>query len=379
MNGTTEPAGGGNSDTGVARARRELLIALNASEEIARGDACRLASRLDAWWPRGAASPAELGVAAETLARARRLAAAAAAAATREEAAAAALGACILVRGEREYPEELEALSHPPPALYVRGGWPAAPGVAMVGPRNADPWALDAAASFAAELARRGLVVVSGFARGVDAAAHRGALAAPDGRTVAVLGCGLDVRYPRQHYRLGDEIARRGALVTEYPLGREPAPWHFPVRNRLIAALSTATLVVQASARSGSLITARCALDLGREVLAMPGRLGDLRSAGSNALLRDGAHVVLEPDDVVLALPLAARPALASAKARHAAGEPVLDLLGGSPLAVDEIATRLALPVGRVLARLSELELLGQVERLPGATWGRAPGRGAGA
>jgi DNA processing protein len=136
--------------------------------------------------------------------------------------------------------------------------------------------------------------------------------------------------------------------------------------------LTAAHCRVQASTRSGSLSTARCALDLGREVLALPGRLGDLRSAGSNALLRDGAHVVLEPDDVVFALPLAARPASqASPGARRESGEPLLDQLSRSPLSIDELAVRLALPVARVLARLSELELLGQVERLPGATWGR--------
>jgi DNA processing protein len=310
-------------------------------------------------------------VGADALARAKALAARAANVAASEEAAAAARGARIVVRGERDYPEALDALSHPPPVLYLRGDWPAAAGVAIVGPRNADPWALDAAAGFAQELARRGLAVVSGFARGVDAAAHRGALQVGEGRTVAVLGCGLDVRYPRQHHELADEIAAHGAVVTEFPLGREPAQWHFPVRNRLIAALSAATLVVQASRRSGALITARCALDLGREVLALPGRIGDPRSAGSNALLRDGAHVVLDPDDVVLALPLAARPQPAPGVAAEL-GDPLLALLARSPLPVDEVATRLAQPVDRVLARLSELELLGVVERLPGATWARA-------
>ena len=352
---------------------REVRIALNLSEALSRGDACRLAARVAAWLPivDAAPPPEELGVSADALACARDLARRSASLAAREEHAAEALGARIVARNEPGYPSELDRLELPPPALYVRGDWPTAPGVAIVGPRNADPWALDAAEWFAQDLASRGLVVISGFARGIDAAAHRGALAAASGRTLAVLGCGLDVPYPRSHYGLAEEIARRGAVVTEFPLGREPAQWHFPVRNRLIAALATATVVVQASKRSGALITARHALELGREVLALPGRIGDRRSAGSNLLLRDGAHVALDPEDVVLALPLGARPEpVRSAAATNR--EPLLELLARTPLAVDEIALRLAVPVERVLARLAELELLGQVRRLPGAAWGRA-------
>lgn len=352
-----------------------MLIALNLGTALGRADACTLASRLVDWCWRRSLRHTDLGVTPEALSSARGLVAGAADVAASEERAAGALGARILVRGEAEYPSALETLSHPPPAIYLRGDLPAAPGIAIVGPRNADPWALDAAAWFAGDLARRGLTVVSGFARGVDAAAHRGALATPDGRTLAVLGCGLDVPYPRQHYRLAAEIAQRGAVVTEFPIGREPAPWHFPVRNRMIAALSAATLVIQATAKSGALSTARFALDLGREVLALPGRVGDPRSAGSNALLRDGAHVALEPDDVWMALPLAARPPETAPCARERrSSEPILDLLVRAPLPVDELATRLDLPVERVLAKLSELELRGQVERLPGATWGRSRG-----
>jgi DNA processing protein len=351
---------------------REVLIALNLTEALSRSDVCRLAARFDDWWPASdRVSPNVLGVAPDSLACARDIASRSSSLAASEERAAAALGARIVVRGEPDYPAELEQLEHPPPAFYLRGTWPSAHGVAIVGPRNADPWGLDAAEWFAQDLARRGLLVISGFARGVDAAAHRGALATPEGRTLAVLGCGLDVPYPRQHYGLAGEIARRGAVISEFPLGREPAQWHFPVRNRLIAALATATVVIQASKRSGALITARYALELGREVLALPGRIGDPRSAGSNLLLRDGAHVALDPEDVVLALPLHARPAPAPSTAATA-HEPLLELLGRSPLAVDEIATRLGVPVERVLAKLAELELLGQVRRLPGAAWGPA-------
>jgi DNA processing protein len=362
----------------AAHRAREVRIALAVTEELSRSDACRLAADpLDCCARSRRRSAGDVGLAAETFALARRVAAGAAAVARAEERGAEAIGARIVTRGEPDYPEELEALSHPPPALYLRGELPRAPAIAIVGPRNADPWALDAARTFAQELARLGLVVVSGFARGVDAAAHRGALLAPEGRTVAVLGCGLDVRYPRQHYRLAGEIARRGTVVTEFPLGRGPAPWHFPVRNRLIAALADATLVVQASSRSGALITARFALDLGREVLALPGRTSDARSAGSNALLRDGAHVVLEPEDVLLALPLACRPVAAAHREIQSSGDPLLALLERSPLPVDELAARSGLPVDRLLARLSDLELQGRAERLPGATWARCAGRPA--
>jgi len=187
-----------------------------------------------------------------------------------------------------------------PACLYARGSLSDGVAVAIVGSRRASRYGREIATWLAGELARRGLTVVSGFAVGVDAAAHRGALAA-GGPTVAVLGCGLDVDYPRGHFELGRRIVHgeggggaepgpRGAVITEFPCGVEPKAWHFPVRNRLIAALSLGTVVVRAAERSGSLITARRALDLGREVLAVPGAIFDRLSAGPHRLLRDGTE-----------------------------------------------------------------------------------------
>jgi DNA processing protein len=259
--------------------------------------------------------------------------------------------------------------------------------VAIVGSRRMDAYGREAATLFARELARAGLAIVSGFAHGVDAAAHRAALAAPDGRTLAVLGTGLGVDYPRGHRRLGDEIAQRGALVTEFPCGARPQTWHFPVRNRLIAALASATLVVQAALRSGSLVTAHLALDLGRDVWAVPGRIFDELALGANGLLRDGAQLALDPRDLLESLPLALRARLpelvphSSAGVRRddprprptgMAGATLEALVPGEPRDPEEVAAAAKLGVQEVLGALLELELGGWVRRLPGPLFARA-------
>jgi DNA processing protein len=220
-------------------------------------------------------------------------------AAAREREEAARLGARIVLAGDPGYPAALRHLPLLPPVLTVRGELPSGVGVAIVGSRKADPYGREVAETFARSLAAGGVAVVSGFARGVDSAAHRGALSAPEGRTVAVLGCGLGVDYPSGHDSLGKEISERGALVSEFPCGAGPRSWHFPVRNRVIAALSAGTLVVQAAPRSGSLVTARHALDLGRHIWAIPGRIFDERSLGPNALIRDGATLVQHPREIL--------------------------------------------------------------------------------
>jgi DNA processing protein len=251
--------------------------------------------------------------------------------------------------------------------------------VAVVGSRRADAYGREAADLFARALAAAGVTVVSGFAQGIDAAAHRSALAAPGGRTVAVLGCGLGVDYPRGHGRLADEIAGRGAVMTEFPCGLIPRAWHFPLRNRSLAALAAGTLVVQAALRSGSLITARHALDLGRDVWAVPGRIFDESSLGANALIREGAQLVQHPADLLeLLLPTAAAAQLALPPASPEpepppgfAGQVLAEIPPGAPRLAEEIAARLESPVDRVLAALLELELAGWVKRMPGPVYGR--------
>ncbi|HEV7786409.1 MAG TPA: DNA-processing protein DprA, partial [Thermoanaerobaculia bacterium] len=256
--------------------------------------------------------------------------------------------------------------------------------------RKADVYGREAAELFARSLAAAGIVIVSGFARGIDAAAHRSALAAPAGRTVAVLGCGLAVDYPKGHARLADEIAGRGAVVSEFPCNLIPRAWHFPLRNRSIAALAAATLVVQAAHRSGSLITARHALDLGRDVWAVPGRIFDESSLGANALIRDGASLAQHPADLLeVLLPRLPRsaaqlalPAMSGMSAAMAPGpgpelpagfpgQVLAEIPRGATRGAEEIAVRLDVPIDRVLAALLELELMGLVKRLPGSIFGR--------
>jgi DNA processing protein len=202
------------------------------------------------------------------------------------------------------------------------------------------------------ELAAAGVVVVSGLARGVDGEAHRGALETTAGHTVAVLGCGVDRDYPAAHAQLAGRIAERSLIVSEYPPGVEPAPWRFPGRNRIIAGLCAATIVVEARERSGALITADFALEEGREVFAVPGEITSALSAGTNALLRLGATPLTSPADVLEALGIEVEQAVAES-------HPLLELL---PATVDELVRRSSLSAGKVAGALAELELAGLAE-----------------
>lgn len=289
------------------------------------------------------------------------------------------LGSRILVRGDPDYPAALEHLELPPPVLYCQGELPARPGVAIVGSRHADPYGIEAAEHFAAALSSSGLTVVSGLAMGIDSAAHRAALTTGSGSTIAVLGCGIDRDYPRRCFRLRRRIERCGAVVSEFPVGSAPIPQNFPVRNRIIAALGFACLVVQATRRSGSLITARLALELGRDVWAVPGRIFDPRSRGANDLIRDGAFPALDPSDMVASLPTKARRALqecSPAQPRAGLEAQLLErLLPGEAVAPDDLAEALHAPVEDVLIALLELEMVGRVRRYPGGKYG---GRAAG-
>ena len=362
--------------------RRELLIALNSAPEISRPAAYRLAQELDRWC--GAGSPperlaAEVGVPRAQMRKALAAIETAVMAAERESAEAERLGAQIVTLEDSVYPASLRQLSPPPPVLYLRGELPDAPAVAIVGSRRPDAYGQEAAELFARTLATAGVAIVSGFAHGIDAAAHRGALAVPGGKTVAVLGCGLGVDYPRGHVRLAGEIAASGALISEFPCAAIPRAWHFPLRNRAIAALTAGTLVVQAALRSGSLITAHHALDLGRDVWAVPGRIFDETSLGANGLIREGAQLAQHPGDLLEALlPRAAviqmplHPASPGPEPPDGlAGQVLGEIPQGSTRVAEEIAVRLDVPVDRVLAALLELELAGWVKRLPGSVYGR--------
>ncbi len=230
--------------------------------------------------------------------------------------------------------------------------------MAVVGARACSAYGATVATSIARELARAGVVVVSGLARGIDAAAHRGAL--ESGSTVAVLGCGIDRDYPRAHATLARSVAERGLVVSEYPPGVEPAPWRFPARNRIVAGLSAATVVVEARERSGALITADLALDEGREVLAVPGEITSPLSRGANSLLRVGATPVTCVEDVLAAVgvsPAAERPAAPLPAALAEVHGAVVEEPGGA----DALGRRTGLPAGPLAAALAELELLGLV------------------
>ncbi len=292
-------------------------------------------------------------------------------------------GVDIVTLFDPEYPPALADLGlQAPPVLYVRGRLTPLPGVSIVGSRKADAYGLEVAAWFARRLAAAGLVVISGFARGIDQAAHRSALAARagTGRTAAVLGCGIDVDYPRGSRRTAAEIARHGCLVTEFPLGWQPRPHHFPIRNRLIAALGFASLVVRAARRSGSLITARLALDLGRDVYAVPGSVLSRESAGAHLLLRDGAIPALDPDAMLETLPTSILAQLEcstgdtaeptrSATAGVSEVDDLLVALREGARTPEELASRLQRPVPGVLATLARLEVDGLVRRYEGANY----------
>ncbi len=280
-----------------------------------------------------------------------------------------------------EYPAALTTIADPPPVLWTRGHVHAlsAPAVAIVGSRAASPYGIAVAEQLAADLAARGLVIVSGLARGVDSAAHRGALAV-GGVTVAVLGSGVDVVYPSEHERLAAAIDSTGAVISELVPGTRPQQWFFPLRNRIISGLSRAVVVIEASEKSGSLITARCALDQGRDVLAVPGNILSGRSRGAHALLRDGAKIVESADDILEELDMATAGTGRAVStggsgpsfAPGASMDPILAcLVPGEASDLDEISERSGLKTPRLLPRLFELELQGRVRRVGGGRFVR--------
>jgi len=282
-----------------------------------------------------------------------------------ERARATALGVRIVASDEAGFPALVGRIFDPPPVLYVRGRLLPDEGstsVAIVGSRAATPAGLALARAMARDLAAAGATIVAGLARGIDTAAHEGALSAP-GRTVAVLGCGIDRIYPSENAGLARAVEERGAIVSEFPLGTPPLPMHFPRRNRIIAGWGRGVVVVEAARRSGALNTARTAADEGREVMAVPGHPSQDTSAGTNQLLRDGAALVRDAADVASELGwemVAASPEPQS--------DPLLAAFRKDvPASLDDLRLRTGLETPALLARLSQLELRDEVRRLPGA------------
>jgi DNA processing protein len=294
-----------------------------------------------------------------------------------EIAAVEALGGHHLVLGVAPYPQLLAHIEDAPPVMTALGHVMLfdRPVVAIVGARNASAAGQRFARQLALELAEAGLVVASGLARGIDGAAHQGAL---EGGTIACVAGGLDVVYPPEHQDLQERIARQGLLIAENPPGTVPLARHFPRRNRIISGLASGVVVVEAAPKSGSLITARMAADQGREVMAVPGSPLDPRAQGCNQLIRDGATLVQSAADVLEAIRpimLSGRepdtrygqaPDLAAADADDAAREQISGLLSGSPVQVDEIIRLSALPAATVMLVLLELDLGGRLDRHAG-------------
>jgi DNA processing protein len=272
------------------------------------------------------------------------------------------LGVRFVARSDPTFPPLLGSIHDPPPGLFLRGeaelGLLRRPAVAIVGARACSPYGRQVARRLGRELAAAGLVVVSGLARGVDAEAHRGSLEG-GGATVAVLGCGIDRDYPAAHAELARRVAASGLVVSEYAPGVEPAPWRFPARNRIVAGLCSAAVIVEARERSGALITADFALEEGREVLAVPGEITSALSAGSNALLRLGATPLTSADDVLESFGI-----LAAERTQPALGptaSSVLVHVREAAAGADELARATALSAGELAVALTELELAGLV------------------
>jgi DNA processing protein len=302
--------------------------------------------------------------------------------AAKELAQAQAAGCRLLTWDEPEYPSRLREIYDPPPLLYVKGnaGLLNRHLIAIVGARRPTAYGNQMAQRLAKDLADRGLVVVSGAARGIDASAHKGALASAVGVTIGVLGCGIDVVYPKENKKIFEEIEQRGALISEFPLGTFPAPQNFPIRNRIIAGMALGVVVVEGAQYSGSLITARLAMEFGREVYGVPGNATQPSSFGPNQLIKQGAKLVTGWEDVVEELPTPVRAELMPVEnVSHAEREALVEeSLGPSekPLYellsldearhVDELVETSGLSSSEVLAALFDLELKGVVRQLPG-------------
>lgn len=292
------------------------------------------------------------------------------------------LGCRLLNWDEPEYPLRLLEIYDPPPLLYVRGdaGVLNRHSISMVGTRRPTPYGNQVAERLARDLAERGLTIVSGMARGVDSSAHQGACKALHGATVGVLGTGIDVVYPKENKKLFAEVEKRGALISEFPLGTHPAPENFPVRNRIVAGMSLGTVVIQGAQYSGSLITARLAMEFGREVYGVPGNITTDVSFAPNQFIKQGAKVVTSWEDVIEELPTDIRAELFPVEETTGEERVSLFIAALSPIEkkvfallavddsihVDEVVERSELTSSEVLAALCEMEMKGMVRQMPG-------------
>lgn len=281
-----------------------------------------------------------------------------------------AKGITVLIQTDENYPRRLQELEQPPPVLYMLGEltsedeW----SVAVVGTRRVTAYGRQVAEDIAGTLARNGISVISGLARGIDSISHQAALHA-GGRTIAVLGSGLDRIYPPENRRLAEQIAAHGALISDYPPGTPPEASNFPPRNRLISGLSLAVVIVEAGQTSGALITAAFAADQGREVFAVPGNISSPGSKGTNRLIRDGAQPLLHPEQVLEALELTMVAEQRTARVvlpADAVEAQLFEALGREPLHIDEIRSRTDLPIEKVTATLALMELKGMVRQVGG-------------
>ena len=310
-----------------------------------------------------------------------------------ELALALSVGAEVVVMDDPAYPSQLKQIYDPPLMLYVKGNVAALsqPGIALVGTRHPTPYGSGMAERLACDLAARGLVIFSGLARGVDTAGHRGALFAK-GKTVAILGTGINVIYPKENSRLLEQIiAMGGAIITEFPVNTFAAPQNFPIRNRIISGISIGVLVVEAAEYSGTRITARCALEQNRDIFAVPGSVTNKNSWGPNTLIKQGAKLVATWEDVWEELPASVRIALAPDPADESPGTGTASLFEEAELSphekkifamlkadesthIDEIVERLepAVSSSEIFAALFELELAGKVKQLPGKNFVRS-------
>jgi DNA processing protein len=285
-------------------------------------------------------------------------------------------GAKLVTWEDEEYPANLKQIYDPPPLLYVLGSLipQDSIAVAVVGSRNPTTYGQLAAERISMGLSRKGITVVSGLARGVDSFSHRSALVA-GGRTIGVLGCGVDIIYPPENQDLFEQVAAQGAVISEFPLGTPPDSDHFPIRNRVISGLSLGVAVVEATLRSGSLITARFALDQGRDVYAVPGNVDSPRSAGTNRLIKEGAKLVTRAEDILEEIHHIPRPEIPAIPPQPKLSEEearVYGTLEQEALHIDQITARTAFSSARVSAVLLTLELAGHVKQLPGMRFAKA-------
>jgi len=286
-------------------------------------------------------------------------------------------GCKIITIEDQAYPQNLKAIYDPPPLLYVKGELTNSDSnsIAIVGTRNATTYGKTVAENFSSQLASRGITIVSGLAHGVDTYAHKGALSV-GGRTIAVVGNGLDIVYPAENAKLFDEIANSGAVISELPMGTKPIRTMFPQRNRLISGISLGTIVIEAPRKSGALITADLALDQGRDVFAIPGQIFSEKSKGTNWLIKQGAKLVDSVDDILEELPSSSfqQPVEDNIKTEDMMIEyqlsqdenAVWNVIGSSPIHIDDISKRSNLPVFKVCSVLVMLELKGLVQQLSG-------------